>query len=160
MGIGSWALSRRQTWNPNCLLFTLMRVHFWESGKEMNARWNMCVFHLCTDRFLQCWIEVSFLYAAKIQYSTPLLRKYMADLWWVLKLKQRIYLFSLLLLPLLALSFSFFPLPCFLGETLDPKNLWKSVSSFVFSNLVSFSAHMYCSSIVVGTKVCSGEEAA
>lgn len=66
--------------------------------------------------------QVSVLYTAKIEYSTPLLRKYMADLSWVLKPKQRICLFSLLLLPLLFLSFSFFPLPRLLGEPLDPKS--------------------------------------
>lgn len=32
-------------------------------------------------------IQVSVLYAAKMGYSTPLLGRYMAGLWWGLKLK-------------------------------------------------------------------------
>lgn len=59
-------------------------------------------------------------------------------------------------------TFSFFLLfstPSSFGGAFGPKDPWKCVSGFVFSDLASFSAQKFCSSLVVGTKVYSGEEA-
>lgn len=125
----------------------------------------MCVSVTCVQR--ASWnagcgsgIEGAVLHTAEIQYSIPLWRKYMANSWWVLKLKQRSFLFSLLLLPLLFLSFSFLSTLLFFGGAFGPKDLWKSVTGFVSSSLVSFSVQKFCSSLVVGTNMCSGQEAA
>lgn len=85
-------------------------------------------------------IEVAVLYTAKILYSTPLLR---ADLWWVLKLKQRIYLFSLLLLPLLFLSFSFLSTPLWFWGSLWTQRPLKNCPRFcLFKIGLIFSAEV------------------
>ena len=98
--------SRHETLVASCLL--LQMFIFDNFGKKWKPD-ETCVNHVavhtgscnvgCTPG-----IPVSVLYAADTRCSTPLLGKYTASLWWGLKLKCRVYLFS----PYFFFLFSFF----------------------------------------------------